>query len=40
MPRRRRYGVPERMSARGEVLRQLDETAVEALIRARSKQEE
>ena len=32
VPRHRRYTVPERMSARGEVLRPLDETAVEALI--------
>jgi N-methylhydantoinase A len=32
VPRRRRYTVPERMSARGEVLRPLDETAVQALI--------
>jgi N-methylhydantoinase A len=32
VPRRRRYVVPERMSARGEVLRSLDEPAVEALV--------
>ncbi len=32
VPRRRRYVVPERMSARGEVLRALDEAAVEALV--------
>ncbi len=32
VPRRWRYTVPERMSARGEVLRALDEHAVEALI--------
>ncbi len=34
VPRRRRYTVPERMSARGDVLRELDERAVEALIPA------
>ena len=32
VPRRLRYTVPERMSARGEVLRTLDERAVQALI--------
>ena len=32
VPRRRRYTVPERVSARGEVLRALDEPAVQALI--------
>ena len=32
VPRRRRFTVPERMSARGEVLRALDEGAVRALI--------
>jgi len=32
VPRHRRYPVPERMSARGEVLRALDESAVRALI--------
>ena len=32
VPRRRRYTVPERVSARGEVLRALDEQAVRALI--------
>ena len=34
VPRRRRYGVPERISARGGVLKALDERAVEALIPA------
>ena len=34
VPRRRRFGVPERMSARGEVLKELDEHAIEALIPA------
>jgi N-methylhydantoinase A len=32
VPRRRRYTVPERTSARGEVLRTLDERAVQAVI--------
>jgi N-methylhydantoinase A len=32
VPRRRRYTVPERMSARGEVLRALEEGAMEVLI--------
>ena len=32
VPRQRRHTVPERMSARGEVLRALDESAVHALI--------
>ena len=32
VPRRRRYTVPERISARGEVLRTLDERAVQAVI--------
>jgi N-methylhydantoinase A len=32
VPRHRRYTIPERMSARGEVLRALDERAVRALI--------
>jgi len=32
VPRRRRYTVPERMNARGEVLRALDEAQVHALI--------
>jgi len=38
VPRQRRHTVPERMSARGEVLRALDERAVHALIPALEQQ--
>ena len=38
IPRRRRFGVPERMSAAGRVLRALDEDAVRALVPALERQ--
>ena len=38
IPRRRRFGVPERMSAAGKVLRVLDEDAVRALVPALERQ--
>ena len=38
IPRRRRFGVPERISAAGKVLRDLDEDAVRALVPALERQ--
>ena len=38
IPRRRRFGVPERISAAGKVLRALDEDAVRALVPALERQ--
>ena len=39
IPRRRRFGVPERISAAGKVLRDLDEDAVRALVPALERQQ-